>query len=86
LQNCTITGTQALRHSTSAERDLLLHYVDTAAVARSAASIQSTKTKQFGAFKHWSSFLISMRVKQLYLDNFTKYQQNIIMSAFAQAM
>ena len=80
------SGSKQFQNTSSSERDLLVHYINTAAVARTAASVEATKTKRASSFKCWTTFIISIGIKKLYLEGFTKYQQNITMSAFAQAM
>jgi hypothetical protein len=66
---------------------LLFHYIDASAAACEKAMIDSTKTKRDCAWKCWNSFLVSIGIhNSLYLDGMSKFQKNIIMSAFSQAV
>ena len=64
----------------------MFHYIDTAAIARNAATVLDTKTKRTSAWERWNSFLSSIGITDVFLDGFSKYHQNIIMSSFAQAV
>ena len=65
---------------------MLVHFINAASIACQKATIVSTKTKQASAFKCWSASLIGINIHNLFLDRFSRFQQYILMSAFAQAM
>ena len=64
----------------------MLYYFITAANARKSATVSDTKTKRASAWKHWNTFLHSIGITTVFLDGMSAYQQNIIMSTFAQAV
>ena len=71
----------------AAGKDLLFHYIDTAAAARQEATVDATKDQQSRAWKSWQAFLLNIGLtKSMYLEGFDSFQKNIIMSAFAQAV
>jgi hypothetical protein len=82
-----ISASRQFQHSPSARRDFLFHYVDAAAASRQAATVVATKTKQSSSWKHWNTFLSRVGFKEsAFLRGFDIFQQNILMSAFAQAV
>jgi hypothetical protein len=65
----------------------LFRLIDAGAAARAAATVPSTKTKRASAFRNWCAFLNSIQLAEsLYLDQFSQFQRNIIIAAFAQAV
>ena len=64
----------------------MFHYIHTATTARNSATVLDTKTKRISAWKRWNTFLSSIGITNIFLDGFSRYQQNIIMSSFAQAI
>ena len=83
---CSKPGSNSIQNTSSTQQDLLFHYIHSAALACEKSTVYSTKNKQSSAFKCWSVFLISVGVEKIYLDSFSRFQANILMSAFAQAM
>ena len=64
-----------------------MHWINAAANARADATVGETKTKRVAAWRCWNDFLIAIGLEKiLFLDGFTSFHKNIIMSAFAQAM
>jgi hypothetical protein len=73
--------------SSTTGKNLLFHYISSAATAREEATVTATKGKRSSAFKTWQEFLRSIEFTgSLYLDGLTSFQKNIVMSAFAQAV
>ena len=65
---------------------MLFHYIDSAAVARNSATVESTKTKRVSAWENWNSYLISIGIESKFLEGFSRHHKNVIMSGFAQAV
>ena len=72
--------------SAIAQRDLLFHYIDTAATTRHEATVKSTKTKQTSTWEHWIAYLISIGIESKFLQGLNYHQRNMIISGFAQAV
>jgi hypothetical protein len=87
VPNRTIAGSEIIQDSTCPRRNNLFRLIDAGAVARSAATVQATKTKRASAFRNWRTFLNSIRLEEsVYLDGYSQFQRNILMAAFAQAV
>ena len=75
------------KHQTIAQRDRLVHWINSVAIARATASVKVTKDKQVAVWHCWNSFLVSIGLEHcLYLDSISKFKKNIILSTFAQAV
>ena len=62
-------------------------YIDSASSAREQATVQETKSKQTAAWRCWVAFTISIGFEsKVFLDGLSKFQCNIIISAFGQAV
>jgi hypothetical protein len=82
-----ITGTWDTLRPTSPQRDRLIRYINSAAIARQEATVRQTKTKRVTAWRCWNAFLISVGfAESFFLDGMSKFQRNIIISSFAQAV
>ncbi len=81
-----ITPNFRIKPIPNTQRNLMIHCINTTAAARYAATVLETKTKRVNTWQHWNTFLHSIGVTPVYLDGISRYQQNIIMSGFAQAV
>ena len=79
LINCSNEGAREFQSSSSSQKHFLLRYIDSTATPREAATVASTKTKQASAFKCWYSFLLSIGIGKIYIEELSKFQQNIFM-------
>ena len=86
ITTCISSGTEQFQHTTDSQRNFIIHFIDSAAASCQKATIDSTKSKRACAFKCWLNFISKVGIKSVYLTNFSRFQRNIIMSAFAQAM
>ena len=65
---------------------MLFHYIDSAAVARHAATVETTKTKRISAWENWVTYLIIIGIESKFLEGFSSHQRNITISGFTQAV
>ena len=65
---------------------MFLRYINSASTDREAATVASTKTNQASTFKGCCSFLLSIEIINIYIEELSKFQQNIFISSFTQAM
>ena len=64
-----------------------MDWITAAAAARADATVHETKTKRIAAWHCWDDFLFHVDLTdQVFLDGFTSFQRNILLSAFAQAV
>ena len=85
-KNSKIYCSKELQNFSSTQQDFLIHYINSATTTCEVVTIESAKSKQVAAFKCWRAFLLKVGIQDTYLIAFSKFQQNITMSAFAQAM
>ena len=85
ISNHTPSGSSQFQGVAGPQQDLLVHFIHAASTARAAATISSTKTKRISAWTSWNTFLLQVGITSTFLEGFTRFQQNILMSAFAQA-
>ena len=50
------------------------------------STVLDTITKQASAWRHWNSFFYIIGINNVFLDGISRFQQNINMSCFAQAI
>ena len=85
--NRSTSASNRFSDTTTTERNLLFHFIGAAADARTRATVEATKSKRVSAWKHWNTFLYSVRIADtMFLEGFNEFQRNIIISAFAQAV
>ena len=79
------TDSACLPHQASAHRDRLFHLLNAAASARQAASVQATHDNRDRSWGRFLEFLDHIGLdNDPFLDSFTRWQRNILISAFAQ--
>lgn len=84
---CTETDAGKLENQTAAQRDRFVDWITAAADARADATVGETKTKRLAAWRCWNDFLIAVGLEQtLFLDGYSPFHKNIVLSAFAQAV
>ena len=84
---CLSSVTSQFSHSSSTGRDLLIHLIDSVAIACQSTIVFATKGKQSGLWQLWLSFLNRTGFEESnFLRGLSIFQQNILFSAFAQAI
>ena len=74
-----------LQNSASTHRNRLFHLLNAAASARAAGTVQATKDKRSRSWDRFILFLQHIGIpNDPFLDHFTRWQRNILISAFAQ--
>ena len=64
-----------------------MDWINAAANVRADATVGETKTKRAAAWRCWNDFLIKIGIPhKVFLDGFTQFCKNILLSAFAQAV